>query len=211
MSAIRSPFMFFVSKKKLLGPVKSIAPRSGGLGWLLHPAIFLLISLSFNVKAQDPVSDSQDESGDVFLSNPAVQDRVRNQKVSPVRDISQNRSTCETAPAATSPAATGPAAIVPAATFSRSKDLVRNLEKETPEVDAEATQEPTLSTGSRLASLIESAHKQREFVVLEEFVANNGMPATKVRTKWRTYCVTTSPETGKKIGLPCPTRITKRR
>lgn len=149
---------------------------------------------------------SQDESGNVFLSNPTVQDRVRNQKVSPVRDISQNRSTCETAPAATSPAAT-----VPAATFSRSKDLVRNLEKETPEVDAEAPQELTLSTGSRLASLIESAHKQREFVVLEEFVANNGMPATKVRTKWRTYCVTTSPETGKKIGLPCPTRITKRR
>lgn len=48
--------MFFASEKKLLGPVRSIAPRSGGLGWLLHPAIFLLISLSFNVKAQDPVS-----------------------------------------------------------------------------------------------------------------------------------------------------------
>jgi hypothetical protein len=52
--------MFFTSQKSLLGPVKCMNTRSVGLGWFLHPAIFLLISLSFNVKAQDPVSGEAD-------------------------------------------------------------------------------------------------------------------------------------------------------
>ena len=92
--------------------------------------------------------------------------------------------------------------------FAKAKSSARVLNKQLrikSDLSVSALQEQPFS--SSFATMISNAHIQRELVVIEEFVGNNGLRVSLVRTKWRTYCVTTSPHDGKQIGISCPARI----